>query len=337
MLANLHRMAERAKRHRVAFRPHFKTHQSQEVAKWIKAAGVTEISVTSLRMAQDYATGGWQGITIAMPLNVGELPEINRLAEQVQLSVFVNNEFAAQTLVEKGAPSIRCYTEIDAGYGRSGVHYQNHSELKRLLDILGPDRFRGYYAHSGHTYDTNSLVEISAIHQELLDAIQSIREHPETPSDCEFAIGDTPTCSTQEDFRGATSIGPGNFIFYDLVQTALGSCALTDIAVCLSAPVLEVSAGQRRIILHAGWVQLGKDQLKDGTYGRLVRLNADLSWNANETIGKLIKLSQEHGTAEMAVDWINKLAPGDMIGILPVHACATVHGMRATNSRKIIH
>lgn len=336
VLANLQKMAERAKRHGLDFRPHFKTHQSLEVAEWVKAMGVKEISVTSLRMAHDFADMGWDGITIAMPLNVGVLPEINALAEKVKLTVFINNEYAALAFVEQAAPTIRCFTEVDTGYGRSGVNFEDEKTLKRLLDILGPSRFRGYYAHSGHTYDTSNLAEITEIHHTLLSAIQHLRALDSTPADCEFAIGDTPACSTQEHFEGVTSIGPGNFIFYDLKQASLNACTTSDIAVCLAAPVLEVNDRHQSIILHAGWVQLGKDQLHDGTYGTLVQLNADHTWRTDKIIGKMTKLSQEHGTARVAPEWLKMLKPGDLVGILPVHACAAVHGMRALGSRRII-
>ncbi len=334
--ANLSRMADRAHRHGLDFRPHFKTHQSQEVAEWIKAAGVKEISVTSLRMARDFAAGGWKGITIAMPLNPGELAEINQLAELVPTTVFINNQYAAALLRKEGHASIRCYTELNAGYGRSGVDYTDKAGLANLLKTIGPDRFRGYYVHSGHTYDTVSTTEIGQIHQQLLDAISVVKSYPFVPSSCEFTIGDTPACSTQEDFSGVNSIGPGNFIYYDLVQSGLGSCSISDIAVCLASPVLELNAQDKTAILHAGWVQLGKDRLNDGTYGRLVRLKEDLTWDADEIVGKMIKLSQEHGTAVMDPDVLSSLTPGDMIGILPVHACAMVHGMRATGPQKIV-
>lgn len=336
VLTNLKRMTERARRHGVELRPHFKTHQSKEVAAWIKASGVGEIAVTSLRMAREFATGRWQGITIAMPLNPGELAEINQLAETVPLSVFINNPQTANLLRTDGHANIRCFTELDAGYGRSGIKFWDQQRLSALLRAVGKDRFRGYYVHSGHTYDAKDQDTIRDIHQELLRAIMRVKSYDFVPENCAFAIGDTPACSTQEDFSGVTSIGPGNFLYYDLVQAGLGSCTPGDIAICLAAPVLEVNTDQQRVLLHAGWVQLGKDQLPDGTYGRLVRLNADHSWNANEIIGKMVKLSQEHGTAEISDIVLSGLSPGDMVGILPVHACATVHGMRATGPQKII-
>ena len=41
MRANIQAMAEKARRNKLIFRPHFKTHQSTTVGAWFKEAGVT--------------------------------------------------------------------------------------------------------------------------------------------------------------------------------------------------------------------------------------------------------------------------------------------------------
>ena len=68
-LKNIEFMAAKAKRNNLIFRPHLKTPQSIEVAKWYKEFGVNKITVSSLKMAEYFASDGWtinwEDITIA--------------------------------------------------------------------------------------------------------------------------------------------------------------------------------------------------------------------------------------------------------------------------------
>lgn len=327
-------MMDRAQRHGLRLVPHAKTHQSTVVSRWLQEEGVTETAVTSVAMGRALLPAGWAGMTVAMPLDPSPaaLRAVNELAAEVPLTVFVNTPAAARSLVAAGHPNIRCLTEIDAGYGRSGIAFTEAAALQELLELLGRERFRGYYTHSGHTYGASSAAAIAEIHQQLLAAIAVVRRYPTTPPGTAFVIGDTPAYSTQEDFRGVTALGPGNFVYYDLVQATLGACQPTDIGVCLSAPVLEVRPGGRQLVLHAGWAQLGNDQLADGSGGWLVALTDDGRWDARRPVGTIIRRSQEHGTARLSPEWAGAFRPGDRVGVLPVHACSLVHGMQATTA-----
>ena len=71
---NIARMADKARRNGVRFRPHFKTHQSAAIGAWFRAEGVACITVSSVTMARYFADQGWQDITIVFPVNVREAP-----------------------------------------------------------------------------------------------------------------------------------------------------------------------------------------------------------------------------------------------------------------------
>lgn len=329
---NLARMAARAAWHGLAFRPHFKTHQSEIVGNWCRDAGVTEITVTSLRMAEEFARQGWDQITIAMPVNPREFGQLTELARSISLTVFLADPETAVQL----PPALNYFVEIDAGYGRSGINWQDVTGISTIISAAGEDRFRGLYVHSGHTYDATGNTEIAAVHQEFLQRINFTKSKLVLAAPFEIAMGDTPACSTQEDFRGITSIGPGNFIYYDLTQVAIGACVENDIGVCLAVPVVQVHQQRQEAIIHGGWVQLGKDQLADGTYGRVVELSGQGKWEATVENAQVVKLSQEHGTVKLPPDMIENLKVGDLIGIVPVHACATVHGMRGTGPQIVV-
>ena len=347
---NIQRMADRAARHNLALRPHFKTHQSKEVGQWFKELGIEEISVTSLRMAKEFADHGWPKITIAMPVNPREFIELQALSGQSRISVFLADSGTAQRMNEELLNQLPYFIELNEGYNRTGIPAGDLDTITAIIEAAGHHRCRGFYVHSGHTYDAPDAAAIKQIHLELLSKIaglkKAIRDAAEKlPAGLardrfiepfEFSIGDTPACSTQEDYTGLTSIGPGNFVYYDLVQAGLGSCSTADIAVCLAAPVVQVFPGRGEAIIHGGWVQLGKDRLPDGTYGRIVHLKEDGNWRTPIAGASMIKLSQEHGTLRLPPEGLSDLRPGDLVGVLPVHACAMVHGMRATGEERVI-
>ena len=78
-------MAEKARQSKVTFRPHFKTHQSIEIGSWFRDEGVQKITVSSVDMAEYFASDGWNDITIAFPLNIRQLPQIQELAGRINL------------------------------------------------------------------------------------------------------------------------------------------------------------------------------------------------------------------------------------------------------------
>jgi len=44
-LNNIRRMAKKAQKYNIKFRPHFKTHQSAKIGNWFREFGVTSITV----------------------------------------------------------------------------------------------------------------------------------------------------------------------------------------------------------------------------------------------------------------------------------------------------
>ena len=91
-LQNINCMADKAKRNSIRFRPHFKTHQSAQIGEWFREFGVNAITVSSVEMAMYFAQHGWKDITIAFPVNILEIDNINKLASSIQLNLLVESE-----------------------------------------------------------------------------------------------------------------------------------------------------------------------------------------------------------------------------------------------------
>ena len=326
---NLQRMLATAKHNDVELIPHFKTHQSAAVGEWFREAGVKSITVTSVKMANYFASHGWKDISIAFPVNPLEIEGINSLTTRVDLKIFLNSTEAAKLLIEGLKHETSFYVEVNVGDDRSGLEFNSLSAISEILEATKNSvlKFLGFYTHAGQTYGASSRKDLEAIHDSTLEKLSSLKSHfKEEYPGLKISLGDTPSCSLLNNFKGIDSIHPGNFIYYDLVQHQIGSNSIEEIAICLAVPVVSIHPEREEVIVHSGWVHQGKDSLTDlggqTHYGLVVRLK-DNGWSAPIPKARVVKLSQEHGVLKMSSDMIKEIKIGDILGILPVHACAT--------------
>jgi D-serine deaminase-like pyridoxal phosphate-dependent protein len=329
--ANLKRMADKASRNGKKLVPHWKTAQSHEIGRWAKDYGITEVTASSIKLAEYLCGQGWNNIHIAFPFNPLEIPRLNRLAASQSLSVQLVNPVTAQRLVDGLANPVSFFIEIDAGYGRTGVHVSDFGTIEEILRISQQSDklvFKGFYLHPGHTYytaDKGSIYEQSrqALHM-LKVKYQSEFPHLVT------RIGDTPGCAAMEDFGDVDELGPGNFVFFDLMQAELGSCSKEDISVCLAVPVVDINKERKEILIHGGGVHLAKDVLADAegnkNFGEVVFLTEE-GWSIPAERSYLKSISQEHGVVKASESLLASVQIGDLLGILPVHSCMTADCM----------
>ncbi|WP_324720896.1 alanine racemase [Salinimicrobium sp. HB62] len=327
--ANIQKMQEKAKIQQLQLIPHFKTHQSAQVGEWFRKAGVKAITVTSVKMAKYFAQHGWEDITIAFPVNVLEIDDLNSLANSVNLKIFVNSIRTVALVKDQLKTPVKFYIEVDTGDGRSGVDAGNFSEVSKILGEAKNTslEFCGFYTHPGHTYTASSIEEVKGISAGVVQNLRNLKDHfKDEYSRIALALGDTPSCSIVEDLEGVNSIHPGNFVYYDLVQTSIGSNTVGEIAICLAVPVVEIHPEKGQVIVHSGWVHQGKDSLVDSDgnthFGLMVKIEEG-KWSSPIPKGKVLKLSQEHGVVNLPKETFEQLKVGDVLGILPVHACAT--------------
>ncbi len=312
--------------------PHFKTAQSHLVGEWAKEYGITEITVSSIKMADYFCGHGWENIHIAFPFNPLETTKISKLAKNQSLSVQLINEAVTEKLANELHNPVGFFIEIDAGYGRTGVEVSDFGLIEAILrkakstDKL---RFKGFYLHPGHTYYTTDKVKI---YEESLAALNMLKnkyrsEYPKLIT----RIGDTPGCSLVEDFGDVDEIGPGNFVFYDMMQVNIGSSKREDIAVALAVPVVDIKKERKEILIHGGGVHLAKDVLTepDGSknFGEVVILNEN-GWTIPQGRSYLKSISQEHGLIKASDELLTQVKVGDLLGILPVHSCMTADCMK---------
>lgn len=330
-------MVEKAKRHNLILRPHFKTHQSHVIGSWFRDMGIDKITVSSLEMAEYFAADGWKDITVAFPVNILEIARINHLSKQLQLNLLVESPEVISSLTESLQASVNIFIKLDIGYHRTGIRIEDTDQIDDILQKIKQSdqlHFKGFLGHAGHSYKARGKAAIAKVHQESLALAQRFKtKYQAAYPELVLSIGDTPTCSTMEDFAGVDEIRPGNFVFYDLTQWMIGSCDLSQIAVAMACPVVAKHEDRSEIVIYGGGVHFSKDRgeeplSKNMYFGYLVERNG-ADWKVPNQEIYLKSLSQEHGIIKANPAFLQQTKIGDVLTFLPIHSCMTSNLMKS--------
>jgi len=330
LVNNIERMDEKARKSGVDFRPHFKTHQSAEVGKIFRQKGIEKITVSSVSMAEYFSEHGWKDITIAFPVNLRELANINSLAAKIHVNLLVDSAFSANELSQKLTANCGIFLEIDNGYNRTGILPAQVKEIDKIIEIISHSSnltFRGFLTHAGNTYSAKGKEEIIEIMEDAKRKLNGLKQrHKASFPGTITSYGDTPSCSMADDFSGFDEIRPGNFVYYDVMQYHIGSCTLDEIAVAVACPVVSVYPERNELIIYGGAVHLSKEMIVADNgfklFGYVVNLNRQ-GWEEPIPGAYVSSLSQEHGIVKFQNLSEYNFKPGDLIGVLPVHSCLT--------------
>jgi len=335
VLKNIQKMVEKTKKNNMAFRPHFKTHQSIEVGEWFKDFGINYITVSSVSMAKCFANAGWKDITIAFPVNILEIEDINKLSEKIKLNLLVNNLETTEFLEQNIEKSTDIWIKVDVGYHRAGIPWNNFSyilEIAKKIESSSKLNFKGILVHSGNSYKSSSKSEILEVHTEALERIGSLRKKFSENSfnSIKVSAGDTPTASVADDFEGIDELRPGNFVYYDLTQLKNNSCSEEEIAIRVACPVVSKNKETMELVIYGGGIHFSKDviQTKSGEYifGYLTD-EVNGKWKPMHKDSYVTSLSQEHGIVKTDKEHFENIQVGDVLLIVPVHSCMTVNAM----------
>jgi D-serine deaminase-like pyridoxal phosphate-dependent protein len=332
MMRNLQKMHGKAVSSGCKFVPHLKTHHAASLLPYYYELGVTEFTVSSIKMAEYFVANGPKKLTIAFPADVSKIENLNQIASQAEISIFVDSVQTVEILAEKMLQPIGIYIEIDNGYKRSGV---DSGDIELIFEIIktikNSDKlqFIGLAIHDGLTYTAQNTDEIRAIHEKSQIKMNGLKKAIQIGLGISSVIsmGDSPSMSLIDNFEGIDEIRPGVFIFNDLQQYFLGVCKIDEIAAYLVSTVISKYPQRGEILLHAGAIHLSKDYAKDGSGKLIYGIPAII--NSNFEIEKIFEesyirqLSQEHGILVAKNDLFDSLEIGDLIAILPAHICLT--------------
>jgi D-serine deaminase-like pyridoxal phosphate-dependent protein len=320
---NLAWMQEKADTHGVALRPHIKTHKIAELALMQVRLGASGVTAAKVSEAEVMAEAGIDNIFIANQVVTREkIKRLVALSRKAQIAIGLDSLDGARTLSEIfGAEGVTIdyLIEIDTGLKRCGVSPGEPAvQLLREVDSFPSLNFKGIFTHAGHVYSAGSPEQVAEISLSESRLITETAEgfHQIGIKVDRVSVGSTPTMKVWQGHNGIHEIRPGNYIFNDAMQVALGvaeseDCALTVLATVISRPASDravIDAGSKVFALDKG--VHGKEMIRG--FGVVLRKEAILE-----------RLSEEHGVMLLAPQV--KLDIGDRVRIIPNHSCPVVN------------
>lgn len=309
--ANIHAAAAWVARLGGVLRPHVKTHKSPEIMRRQLAAGAAGITVATVREAEVMVEAGAEDVLIAYP-PVGRfrLEAFRELRRRARLIVSCSEEAHVRALAD--VDGLEYYWEVECGTARLGTPPgEPTAELLALLSGLSGVRFAGLMAFAGHAYaarDADGLRAAAAAERDALaETAAALADRSIDPG--VLSVGSTPLLRWETGI--ATEYRPGNYVFYDATQVALGAADPGDCALAVEATVVARPAPDR-LIVDAGSKALAAERMSFLTeaFG-LVRGHPEL---------RLVQLYEEHGIAHVD-GGATELRLGDRVEIIPNHAC----------------
>lgn len=320
---NIANMAALAEERGVNLRPHVKAHKCVEIARRQLEAGARGLTVAKLGEAEVMAEAGVADILIAYPI-VGEakLVRLMALLDRCRLTLALDSLAVAEPIAAACVARERTLDillEVDTGLGRLGVLPGPRAlALAGRLAAMPGLRLVGLMTHAGHVYACapDEVASVGRREGETLAALaQALAgQGLDLPV---ISAGSTPTARHAAGVPGVTEIRPGNYVFHDAVQLALGvaveaDCALTVLTTVVGRPALD------RAVVDAGSKTLALDRGAHGAgnvagFGRVV----------GRPGFTVTRLSEEHGI--LSVPPGEEPLVGERLRLIPNHACTVAN------------
>jgi D-serine deaminase-like pyridoxal phosphate-dependent protein len=274
LVANVRDMAARASSLGVALRPHAKTHKSPAIAALQREHGAVGLTVATVTEAEGFAAEGVDDLVLtAPPVGHWRLERLTTLARRVRIRVVVDGAEVVAALDEacrRAGVEIGYLWEVDCGVGRFGTApgAPSADPIAKAVQASRNASFDGLLTFGGHAYAATSPDAIATAAHDEHDAItRTVSALADRDIEARVrSVGSTPTSHAMRSGQGITEIRPGNYVFYDATQVALGvvppeRCALSVLATVTSRPAPD------RLILDSGSKALAAERLSTLTPG----------------------------------------------------------------------
>lgn len=321
---NIREMASFAAQAGVTLRPHVKAHKMLAIAKRQLEAGAGGLAVAKLGEAEVMLQSGARDILVANQVVTREkIARLLRLNEEARVTCAVDSLENARALSEAAQSLGRrlpVLIEVDTGLRRCGtLPGEPTVKLAQAMARLPGLEINGIMTHAGHVYaarEAGEVARIGSAEGELM--VQTAEMLRKAGLPCRVvSVGSTPTARHAGLVPGVTEIRPGNYVFYDAVQVALGvaqegQCALSIMATVTSRPAPD------RAVIDAGSKVLALDR---GAHGAGTVRGFGLVKGYPDYI--IERLSEEHGI--LSVPPGADLHIGQRLEIIPNHACSVIN------------
>lgn len=346
---NLARMQDKANAQGVRLRPHTKTHKSIALAQMQVDAGAQGLTVAKTGEAEVFVEAGFDDVRLAYCIvGTDKHQRLLNLMDRARISFCVDTPAGAQAasdFYDRHGHTAEVLVEVDGGYGRCGVRWDDPDAVDFVRFVAGLPGLRlvGLLTHAGQSYHgPQDLQETAAAalqrtsreeRDRMLHLAARLAEAGVPgvdPATFDLSIGSTPSMryfenAEQGGFR-ITEIRPGNYVFNDAIQVGLQVARLDACALSVYTTVISKHrdySGKERVFLDAGKKVFTSD-VGYNTHGFGTLLYSARTMQPLPH-AHLDALSEEHG-------WVHvpggaTLDVGDRVRVVPNHACV-VAGMR---------
>ena len=324
MERNIAEMAQRMKDLGVALRPHWKTSKMVEVARLQSQAGCVGFTCATPAEVECLLDHGFTDITWAhQPAGGPKVAFALEANRRGRVRVALDSLEVAAPLARAGTTAgvvIPYLIEVDTGLGRAGISPDQVVSLAGRLARLDGLQFEGIITHAGHLSgfgDNRSGLEAEgrAVGRTMVRVAQALSNAGFQVS--VVSVGSTPGSTSTPTVPGVTEARPGTYVFNDANQVTVGSTPLSGCALTVAARVVSTPRPGEAII-DAGSKSMSSDGPSSGvSFGRVLTEDgayADISFH---------RANEEHGFLQGT--GVETLKVGDMVRIVPNHACATVN------------
>ena len=323
---NLARMQTAASARGLRLRPHAKTHKSPDMARRQIARGAIGICCAKIGEAEVFASAGIGDIRIPYPINPVNADRVLALLDRTHLSFIVDDLDVARgwsEAIRSAGRHVDVLVKVDVGFHRCGIDPESDGAADFVGSVarLPGLKLCGLLSHAGHAYGAGSESEVCAIATAEARTLTSLAERVRQLGVAvdEISVGATPTARFSANLAGITELRPGNYVYFDRMQVALGSATWDDCALTVLARVVSRPAPDR-VILDCGSKTLTTDLVRGGTQpGYGVVLEALDRAVPDESL-IIERLSEEHATVRVR-EGRSRLVPGDLVRVIPNHSC----------------
>ena len=306
MEANIARLQTYLDKHKIANRPHIKTHKIPAIAKMQMDAGAVGITCQKVSEAEVMANAGFTDIFL--PYNIigeAKLKRLMALAARINMSVTADSAFTARGLSNAAllaGLNLTVLIECDTGAGRCGVQSpQEAAELARLIGSLPNLHFGGLM-----TYPSNENLD------DFVRETRSLLKEDHLPIE-HVSGGGTPTMWEAHLHPELTEHRAGIYVYGDRLTlrsgaVTLDTCALRIITTVVSRPT------QDRAILDAGSKTLSTDLHGLEGYGYICEYPD----------AKIYQLTEEHGHVDFSA-CASRPEIGERVSVIPNHCCVVTN------------
>lgn len=327
---NIDRMQALARQAGVRLRPHAKTHKSPQIAGWQLEAGAVGLCCAKLGEAEAFADSGLRDLRVAYPLHPSNADRVFALLDRgVVLSFVVDHAEVAiawSAIARSASRTLDVLVKVDVGFHRCGIDPADPAAVDFIADVAAAPglRLKGLLSHAGHAYvqpSEDALAAVARGEARILTELAEVARR-QGVAVAELSVGSTPTSRFIGDTPGLSEMRPGNYVYYDRSQVALGSATPSQCALTVLATV--VSTHGDRVILDAGSKTLSSDLIARAGHPGYGAVFADLA--SVDTVDQRLfieRLSEEHATVRVTGG--KRCQPGDRVRILPNHACVVAN------------